>query len=108
MARDDAALSVHRLHIHYIYLLRALALFIALLFSIAGIVGVFMGLQGSFDWAFTAPSDLGAKLTNASPGVILLVAGFFLAWRIGIQRPVNFRTGGRGLGGSQSITLGEN
>lgn len=65
---------------------------------------LFMGLEGSFDWAFSAPTEIEAKLTNASPGIVIATIGFILTWRIATLKPVNFETsdGGDDQDGSRA------
>jgi hypothetical protein len=38
----------------------------------------FIGLEGSFEWAFEAADTINSKLANASPGVLFTVVGFFI------------------------------
>jgi len=54
---------------------------------------IFLGLQGSFDWAVQAPNSVGAKLTNASPGIVFATVGMFIGVFVILQRPVNYSTG---------------
>jgi hypothetical protein len=85
--------SIHKEHMRSVYRIRSLAILISLLMVIAGIVATFTGLQGSFDWAVQSPTGIGGKITNASPGILMVCVGFFLAWRIIEQPTLNVRTG---------------
>ena len=59
---------------------------------VAGAVMIFMGLQGSFNWAVEAPRTVTAKLTNASPGIVFATIGMILGFVVVIQKPVNYTT----------------
>jgi hypothetical protein len=78
----------------HIYGLRRAGLVVAALSMAIGSVMVFKGLTGSFNWAVEAPHSIGAKLTNASPGIVFATIGLVLAVVVVLQRPVNYRTGG--------------
>jgi len=60
---------------------------------IIGAVMVFRGLEGSFNWAVEVPHTLGAKLTNASPGIIFATVGLLFGFAVVFQKPVNYDTG---------------
>jgi hypothetical protein len=94
-----ASLRSHEKHMKYIYGVRLAGLTISAITIIAGAVMVFMGLQGSFNWAVEVPNSIGAKLTNASPGIIFATVGLFISFFVILQKPVNYRTGGFGGGG---------
>jgi len=86
-------MSVHVEQVRHVYRIRLIGILIALVMVVAGIAGVFLGLQGSFDWAVQAPSGIGGKITNASPGILMVCIGVFLAWRIVEQPHLSVRTG---------------
>jgi hypothetical protein len=86
----------------YIYGIRLSGLVLAALTIVIGAVMVFLGLQGSFNWAVEAPHSIGAKLTNASPGIVFATVGLIIAFVVVVQKPVKYDTGEDG----QSI-LGE-
>jgi hypothetical protein len=88
-----AKLRSHERHMSYIYRLRWGGLALAALTICIGAVMTFAGLQGSFDWAFQAPSSLSAKLTNASPGIVFATVGLLIGLLTVIQKPVNYDTG---------------
>jgi hypothetical protein len=92
---DLARLRSHELHMKYIYGLRWGGLFLAALTIVIGSVMVFKGLQGSFDWAFEAPRSVGAKMTNASPGIAFATIGLILGFMVVMQKPVSYNTGSR-------------
>ncbi len=91
---DLAVLRSHELHMRHIYGLRWAALAISALTIIIGAVMIFAGLQGSFNWAVEAPNSVGAKLTNASPGIVFATVGLVLGFIVVIQKPVNYSVGG--------------
>jgi hypothetical protein len=97
-----ASLRSHELHMKHIYGLRWGGLSLSALTIITGAVMVFMGLQGSFNWAVEAPNSIGAKLTNASPGIVFATVGMIIGFVVVLQKPVNYRTGNRG---DRSITI---
>jgi hypothetical protein len=114
-----ASLRSHELHMKHIYSLRWGGLALSALTIIVGAVMVFMGLEGSFNWAVEAPNSIGAKLTNASPGIVFATVGMIIGFVVILQKPVNYRTGDKGaifIGtndpktrrrrGDHSITLG--
>ena len=88
-----ARLKSHERHMRYIYGVRLAALAIATLTIIIGAVMIFMGLQGSFNWAFEAPHTIGAKLTNASPGIVFATIGLIVIFCVVLQAPVDYTTG---------------
>ena len=53
---------------------------------------VFKGLQGSFNWTFEAPHSLGAKVTNASPGIVFATIGLVITFIVILQRSINYET----------------
>jgi hypothetical protein len=64
-------------------------------FTIAiGAAMVFMGLQGSFN--VNAPASIGAKITNACPGIMFATAGMPIGFFVVTRSPVGYRTGGDG------------
>jgi hypothetical protein len=87
-----ARLQAHNTHLKYIYAVRMAGIGLSALVICAGTVMVFMGLQGSFDWAIQAPNSIGAKLTNASPGIVFVTVGMFIGIVVIAQRPVEFIT----------------
>jgi hypothetical protein len=82
----------HELHLRQIYMLRWGGLAIAALTILVGAVMIFMGLQGSFNWAVEVPMSISAKLTNASPGIVFATIGLVLAFVVIVQRPVSYST----------------
>jgi ABC-type sulfate transport system permease subunit len=96
-----AALRSHEMHMRHIYGLRWGGLVLSALTILAGAVMVFMGLQGSFDWAIEAPHSIAAKLTNASPGIVFATAGIILGFVVVVQKPVDYTTGD----GEDSISI---
>jgi ABC-type sulfate transport system permease subunit len=99
---QDRRLRAHELHIKYIYGIRLGGLALSAVAIIVGAVMVFRGLQGSFNWAIEAPNSIGAKLTNASPGIVFATVGLIIAFIVINQKPVNFDTDDN----AQSITIG--
>jgi hypothetical protein len=91
-----ARLRSHEKHMKYIYGLRWGGLGLAGVTICVGAVMIFFGLQGSFDWAVQAPNSVGAKLTNASPGIVFATVGMFIGVLVVVQKPVNYSTGGTG------------
>ena len=88
-----ARLRSHELHIRYIYGLRIAGLAFAAIALIIGAWMTFKGLQGSFNWAIQAPHSIGAKMTNASPGIVFATIGMILGIVILTRRPVNYIMG---------------
>ena len=103
-------LRSHERHMMHIYGLRWGGLALAGVTICAGAVMIFLGLQGSFDWAVQAPNSIGAKLTNASPGIVFATVGMLIGILVVVQKPVNYTTEGglknRESYGRQSIRLG--
>jgi len=97
-----ASLRSHEIHMRHIYGLRWAGLVLSALTIIIGAVMVFMGLEGSFNWAVEAPHSIGAKLTNASPGIVFATVGMIIGFIVVIQRPVSYET----RGGDGSIGIG--
>ena len=93
-----AQLRSHELHLRHIYGLRWGGLALSAMTIAIGSVMIFMGLQGSFNWAVDSPHTIGAKLTNASPGVVFATVGLILGFLVIIQQPVNYETGAYRLG----------
>jgi hypothetical protein len=89
-----ARLRSHELHMRHIYGLRWGGLVLSALTIVIGSVMVFKGLSGSFNWAIEAPHSVGAKLTNASPGIVFATIGLLIGLLVVAQKPVNYRTGG--------------
>lgn len=89
-----AYLRSHELHMKYIYGVRYAALALAAITIAIGAVMLFYGLQGSFNWAVEAPHTIGAKLTNASPGIVFATVGLIIAAFVIVQRPVSYTIGG--------------
>jgi hypothetical protein len=87
-------LRSHEKHMSYIYGLRFAGLALASTTIIIGAVMTFAGLTGSFNWAFRAPKEIGAKLTNASPGIVFATVGMAIGLLVVAQRPVNYSTSG--------------
>jgi hypothetical protein len=98
----DRSLRSHELHLKYIYGIRFGGLALAAVAIIVGAIMVFRGLEGSFNWAIEAPHSIGAKLTNASPGIVFATVGLIIAFVVIRQSPVNYDTDGDG----HSITIG--
>ena len=94
---DFAYLQAHERHMRHIYGLRLASLGLAALCIIIGAIMTFYGLEGSFDWAIEAPSTAGAKLTNASPGIVFATVGMLIGLLTVSQKPVGFSTGGEGI-----------
>ena len=99
-----ARLRSHEQHMAHIYRLRWGGLALAALTICIGAAMIFAGLQGSFDWAVQAPNSIGAKLTNASPGIVFATIGMLIGLLTVMQRPVNYNTGSDE--GGDSITIG--
>lgn len=93
---DLASLRSHETHMKHIYGLRWGGLALSALTMVIGAAMVFMGLQGSFNWAVEVPNSIGAKLTNASPGIVFATVGMILGFIVIRQQPVNYSTGGPG------------
>ena len=89
-----AYLRSHEIHLRHIYRLRWGGLVLSAMTIIIGAVMVFYGLEGSFDWAVETPNSIGAKLTNASPGIVFATVGMVLGFVVIRQKPVNYRIGG--------------
>lgn len=87
----------HETHMKYIYGLRWGGLVLSAITIIIGAVMIFLGLQGSFNWAVQAPASIGAKLTNASPGIVFATIGLVIAFVVILQKPVNYGTGSDGI-----------
>jgi hypothetical protein len=100
-----ARLRSHERHLAYIYRLRLGGLALAALTIGIGAIMIFVGLQGSFNWAVQAPDSVGAKLTNASPGIVFATVGMLIGLLTVIQRPVSYDTGSEG--GSSPMAIGE-
>ncbi len=95
----------HEKHMKYIYGVRLAGLGISALTILIGAIMIFMGLQGAFNWAISAPNDLGSKLTNASPGIMFAVAGLFIAMITIIQSPVGYSIGNSAQGTGEKETF---
>jgi hypothetical protein len=89
-----ARLRSHEKHMMYIYGLRWGGLALSALTICIGAVMIFFGLQGSFNWAVEAPHSIGAKLTNASPGIVFATVGMLIGILVVVQQPVSYSTGG--------------
>jgi hypothetical protein len=87
------SLRSHEIHMRHIYGLRWAGMAVAALTIAIGAFMVFRGLEGSFNWAVEVPHTLGAKLTNASPGIIFATVGLILGFAVVLQKPVNYDTG---------------
>ena len=92
-----ASLRSHERHMRHIYGLRWGGLALSALTIAVGSVMVFMGLEGSFNWAIEAPNSIGAKLTNASPGIVFATVGMIIGFVVILQKPVNYQTGDGGM-----------
>lgn len=57
--------------------LSRLRIMIGCILIIAGIILILLGYLGSINWEINIPG-LSSKLSNASPGIICLVAGFLI------------------------------
>jgi len=68
------------------YHLRLGMLALATVLVLLGAVMVFLGLQGSFDWAVQSPHTISAKLTNASPGIVFATMGMILGVASGFRK----------------------
>jgi hypothetical protein len=88
-----ARIRSHELHIRYIYGLRIAGLAFAAIALIIGAWMTFRGLQGSFNWAIEAPHSIGARMTNASPGIVFATIGLILGIVILKLPPVNYIMG---------------
>ena len=86
-----AELRAHEKHMDHIYRLRWGGLGISAITIIVGAIMLFMGLEGSFDWAVSAPNTVGAKLTNASPGIVFAAVGLIIAFRSTYSRKTLLR-----------------
>src|ERR1051326_7238244 len=93
---DLASLRSHETHMKHIYGLRWGGLALSALTIVIGAAMVFVGLQGSFNWAVEVPNSIGAKLTNASPGIVFATVGMILGFIVIRQQPVNYSTGDHG------------
>ena len=87
-----ARLRSHERHMTHIYSLRWGGLALSAFTIGIGALMVFKGLQGSFNWAFQAPASIGAKLTNASPGIVFATIGLIIGFVVVSRRPVNYET----------------
>jgi hypothetical protein len=92
-----ASLRSHEKHMRHIYSLRWGGLILAAITIGIGAVMVFRGLEGSFNWAIEVPNSIGAKLTNASPGVVFATVGMILGFIVILQKPVNYTIGDDGM-----------
>jgi len=90
-----ASLQSHERHMRHIYGLRWGALGLSALTISIGAAMIFAGLQGSLNWVVEAPNTIGAKLTNASPGIVFATIGMILGFIAVLQKPVNYSTGTR-------------
>lgn len=88
-----ASLRSHETHIKHIYRLRWGGLSLSAITIIIGAIMAFIGLEVTFDWAFEAPKSVGAKLTNASPGIIFATIGLILGFVVVLQKPVDYQIG---------------
>ena len=87
-----ASMRSHETHMRHIYGLRWGGLALSALTIIIGGIMVFLGLEGSFNWAVEIPHSIGAKLTNASPGIVFATVGLILGFIVIRQLPVNYST----------------
>jgi hypothetical protein len=92
-----AALRSHEKHMRHIYSLRWGGLALAALTIGIGALMVFRGLEGSFNWAIEVPNSIGAKLTNASPGIVFATVGMVLGLIVILQKPVIYTIDDRGM-----------
>src|SRR6266446_6341122 len=83
-----AEIRAHELHIKFIYGVRLGGMLLSAICIISGAIMIYLGLQGSFDWAIQAPTTFSAKLTNASPGIIFATIGLILGYAVLLRRPV--------------------
>lgn len=95
-----ASLRSHETHMRHIYGLRWGGLALSALCIVIGALMIFQGLQGSFTWAVEVPNSIGAKLTNASPGIVFATLGLIIGFIVVLQKPVNYRTGESRIGPS--------
>jgi hypothetical protein len=65
----------HRQHLRYIYTIHGVGLALSALALVGGAIMAFRGLEGSFNRAVEVPHSIGAKLTNASPGIVFATSG---------------------------------
>ena len=90
-----------------VFVLRIVGISIGFIVLSFGAVMSFLGLEGSFDWAFESPNMLTSKLTNASPGVVFAVAGMLIIWRALRDYPGKLKLGGKPGMGSEIGGSGE-
>jgi len=101
------ALESHERHMEHIYSARRRGMWLAALALVMGAVMTFLGLEGSFNWAFEKADTISAKLTNASPGIVFATVGLILGLISILKGPVNYNIGSDVLD-SQSMRLGSN
>lgn len=88
--------TAYKLQLKYQYSLRLGVLVLGALALVIGAVMEFHGLQGSFNWAVDAPHAVGAKLTNAPPGIVYGTIGMLLCIVSVLNNSVKFQTGADG------------
>lgn len=84
------SILAHERHLRFIYGLRWAGLGLSTITISLGAIMIFLGLKGDFNWAVEAPNTLGAKLTNASPGIVFATIGMFIGLKVAGQSPVEF------------------
>ena len=64
----------------YEFIIVLLSLISGITMIIAGVVFMALGLNGNIEWIVEA-TDFHSRMINASPGLVLAIAGGFLVWR---------------------------
>lgn len=64
----------------YEFIIVLLSMISGITMIIAGVVFMALGLNGNIDWIVEA-TDFQSKMINASPGLVLAIAGGLLVWR---------------------------
>lgn len=64
----------------YEFIIVLLSMISGITMIIAGVVFLALGLNGNIEWIVEA-TDFHSRMINASPGLVLAIAGGFLVWR---------------------------
>ena len=64
----------------YEFVIVLLSMISGITMIIAGVVFLALGLNGNIEWIVEA-TDFHSRMINASPGLVLAIAGGFLVWR---------------------------